>query len=141
MKLKDKTYKKFLEYFENMSKKHDNNEFEIAYSEIQRETGVASITLKKALQVLEEGGVIEVNQGRNTRYGRFRLLISYQDKLNNGVKLEAKGFAGLDNDQIAHHVKNMSNSIELLRQRVRAQEMEISVMLDRLAEIEAKIRD
>ena len=61
MKLKEKTYKKFVDFFEKMAKQHGNNEFEIAYSEIQRDTGVASITLKKGIQVLEQDGVITVS--------------------------------------------------------------------------------
>jgi DNA-binding transcriptional regulator YhcF (GntR family) len=79
MKLKDKTYKKFVDYFEKMAKKHDEEVFEIAYSEIQRETGVASITLKKAIQIMENDGVIQVHPGRNTRYGRFRYLLNKKE--------------------------------------------------------------
>ncbi len=83
MKLKEKTYKKFVEFFEKMSKKNgNNNEFEIAYSEIQRDIGVASITLKKGLQILEDEGIILVSPGRNTRYGRFKYLLD--NKNNSG---------------------------------------------------------
>ena len=136
MKLKDKTYRKFINYFEKMSEKNNNEEFEVAYSEIQRATGVASITLKKAIQVLEEEGIIKVNKGRNTRYGRFQYLLNKKDLLtNNKVTLE------LDRNEksVAEQLKALSNQIEQLRQRLRTQEMTISVILDRLAELEDKI--
>jgi len=136
LKLKDKTYRKFINYFEKMSEKNNNEEFEVAYSEIQRATGVASITLKKAIQVLEEEGIIKVNKGRNTRYGRFQYLLNKKDLLtNNKVTLE------LDRNEksVAEQLKALSNQIEQLRQRLRTQEMTISVILDRLAELEDKI--
>lgn len=141
MKLKDKTYKKFVEFFEKVAKKHDENEFEIAYSEIQRETGVASITLKKAIQILEDDGIIAVDQGRNTRYGKFKYLLNNKD---NNTKDNAKNKDALDQEEVnnqlfSHQIKNMTNLIEQLRQRVRTQEMTISVILDRLAELEDKI--
>lgn len=141
MKLKDKTYKKFLDFFERTSKKHDYQEFEIAYSEIQRETGVASITLKKAIQVLEKDGIIVVNQGRNTRYGRFRYLLNSKDIVPKEIA-KNKDFSDFDevnNQQIVYQLKNMSNHLEQLRQRVRTQEMTISVILERLAELEDRV--
>jgi len=141
LKLKDKTYKKFVEFFEKVAKKHDENEFEIAYSEIQRETGVASITLKKAIQILEDDGIIAGDQGRNTRYGKFKYLLNNK---NNNIKDNAKNKDTLDQEEVnnqlvIHQIKNMTNLIEQLRQRVRTQEMTISVILDRLAELEDKI--
>ncbi|MGI6449730.1 MAG: hypothetical protein ACOX3R_05350 [Desulfitobacteriia bacterium] len=143
MKLKDKTYKKFMDFFDKTSKKHDEIEFEIAYSEIQRETGVASITLKKAIQILEKDGIIQVSQGRNTRYGRFRYLLNNKDN-NSKDSLNLKNRDVLDPDEVntqllVCQLKNMSNLIEQLRQRVRTQEMTISVILDRLAEVEDKV--
>jgi predicted transcriptional regulator len=143
LKLKDKTYKKFMDFFDKTSKKHDEIEFEIAYSEIQRETGVASITLKKAIQILEKDGIIQVSQGRNTRYGRFRYLLNNKDN-NSKDSLNLKNRDVLDPDEVntqllVCQLKNMSNLIEQLRQRVRTQEMTISVILDRLAEVEDKV--
>ncbi|RNC29751.1 MAG: hypothetical protein AWM53_00369 [Candidatus Dichloromethanomonas elyunquensis] len=142
MKLKDKTYKKFVDYFDKISKKYDDSEFEIAYSEIQRETGVASITLKKALQILEKDGIILMNQGRNTRYGKFKFLankaVSSKDQ---GI---IKNLDSVDDEetminQLFSQIKNMSGVIEQLRQRIRTEEMTISVILDRLAEVEDKL--
>ncbi len=140
LKLKDKTYKKFIDCFEKLSKKNDNKEFEVAYSEIQSETGVASITLKKAIQILEEEGIIAVGQGRNTRYGKFKYLNQMQDtniqenKKTSEVKADETNIAVL-----MEQIKTMSNLIEQLRQRIRTQEMSTSVLQDRVAEIEDKI--
>lgn len=142
MKLKDKTYKKFVDFFEKMSKKHEENEFEIAYSEIQRETGVASITLKKAIQILEDDGIIHVNQGRNSRYGKFEYLLNKNIITKEMVAPKNKEMIDIEeanNQSFLHQIKNMSNHIEQLRQRVRTQEMTISVILDRLAELEDKL--
>lgn len=143
LKLKDKTYKKFVDFFEKMSKKHDESEFEIAYSEIQRETGVASITLKKAIQILEDDGIILVNQGRNTRYGKFKYLLSNKDSYsreNNSLKNKATVDQDeMDIEYLVHQVKAMTSLVEQLRQRIRTQEMTISVILDRMAEVEDKI--
>jgi len=138
VKLKDKTYKKFVIYFEKIAKKQDENEFEIAYSEIQRETGVASITLKKAIQVMEKDGIVEVTPGRNTRYGRFRYLLNKPD--SNSKELSAKNKDNLSEeasiDSLYLQIKNLTTTIEQLRQRVRTQEMSISVIQDRIAELE-----
>lgn len=143
MKLKDKTYHKFLEYFEKVSKKHDEDEFEIAYSEIQRETGVASITLKKALQIMEDDRVIEISPGRNTRYGKIRYLNKTNNMTakNNFMKTVVMSAAHEDNNNGALQMKNMASLVEQLRQRVRTQEMTISVILDRLAELEDKFHN
>ncbi|HHV64169.1 MAG TPA: hypothetical protein GXX46_03720 [Peptococcaceae bacterium] len=144
MKLKDKTYNKFVDFFDKMAKKHDDMEFEIAYSEIQRATGVASITLKKAIQILEQDGIIQVSQGRNTRYGRFKFLLNNKNNssressnIKNKEFLEGDEF---NTELLICQLKNMSNLIEQLRQRMRTQEMTISVILDRLAEVEDRIK-
>lgn len=142
MKLKDKTYHKFLEFFEKVSKKQDEEEFEIAYSEIQRETGVASITLKKALQILEEDKVIEIGPGRNTRYGKIRYLNKVNNsstKHNNPKTIVMSAIHEENINNGALQMKNMVSLVEQLRQRVRTQEMTISVILDRLAELEDKV--
>lgn len=139
MKLKDKTYKKFVDYFEKMAQKHDEEVFELAYSEIQRETGVASITLKKAIQIMENDGVIQVHPGRNTRYGRFRYLLNKKESNHKDLSYKGKDFNGdLSLSDTAQRIKNMSTIIDQLKQRVRTQEMTISVILDRLAELEDK---
>lgn len=119
-----------------MSEKNNYEEFEVAYSEIQRETGVASITLKKAIRVLEEDGIIKVNQGRNTRYGRFQYLI---DKKGFSANSKVPFESGQNENVVTEEMRNISNQIEQLRQRVRTQEMTISVILDRLAELEDRI--
>lgn len=127
-----------------MAKQHGNNEFEIAYSEIQRDTGVASITLKKGIQVLEQDGVITVSPGRNTRYGKFKYLLysnkntlSQSDALNRKPDKQEEGDLAL----LTKQQKNMQTSIEQLRLRIRTQEMAISVILDRLAELEDQVRN
>jgi len=146
LKLKEKTYKKFLQFFEKTALKHDGNEFEIAYSEIQRETGVASITLKKGIQVLEEDGVIQVSAGRNTRYGKFKFLLDTPgNKVNevnpssNHKEINSSDEIGSIN-QLADQLKSLHILVEQLRLRIRTQEMTISVILDRLAELEDKTR-
>ncbi len=145
MKLKEKTYKKFVEFFERMSNKHDETEFEIAYSEIQRETGVANITLKKGIQVLEADGVIHVSPGRNTRYGKFKYL--FNNKSDKAKEPNSSGhyrdISYFDEENISSLInqqKNMHILIEQLRLRIRTQEMTISVILDRLAELEDRVR-
>lgn len=141
VKLKDKTYKKFVDFFEKMAKKNDENEFEIAYSEIQRETGVASITLKKAIQIMEQDGIVQVSPGRNTRYGKFKYLL---DSYNSSKDLSAKNRDEVDGvsnlESILAQLKTMTTAIDQLRQRVRTQEMTISVLLDRIAELEDNIK-
>ncbi|NLI93661.1 MAG: hypothetical protein GX434_16155 [Peptococcaceae bacterium] len=146
MKLKDKTYKRFIDFFDKISKKYDDSEFEIAYSEIQRETGVASITLKKALQILEKDGIILMSQGRNTRYGKFKYLINNQNNneaasKEQGTLKDKDNVDGEENNmvQLLSQMKTMSSIVEQLRQRIRTQEMTISVILDRLAEVEDKL--
>ncbi|ADY56361.1 hypothetical protein Sgly_2068 [Syntrophobotulus glycolicus DSM 8271] len=140
MKLKDKTYKKFIDCFEKLAKKNEGKEFEAAYSEIQMETGVASITLKKAIQILEEDGIIAVEQGRNTRYGKFKYLNETRD----GADKEKNKFSEIKTDPdnvevLIGQIKSMSNLLEQLRQRIRTQEMTISVLQDRVADVEDKL--
>ena len=138
MKLKDKTYKKFVVFFERMAKKHDENEFEIAYSEIQRETGVASITLKKAIRVMENDGIVELSPGRNTRYGRFRYLLNKSESGSKELSVKNRDTLSeeVSIDSLSLQIKSMMTTIDQLRQRVRTQEMSISVIQDRIAELE-----
>ena len=79
MRLKEKTHRKFVQFFEKISSMYRGEDFELAYSDIQRETGAASVTLKRAIQALAEDGVIEVHSGRNSRYARFRYLLPVQE--------------------------------------------------------------
>jgi len=146
LKLKEKTYKKFVEFFTKTSRRHGDNEFEIAYSEIQRDTGVASITLKKGIQILADDGVISVSQGRNTRYGKFKLLLNNRVNTNRETDLSIndKDMSSSDEDTISlmkNQQKNINVVIEQLRLRIRTQEMTISVILDRLAELEDRIKN
>ncbi|MDI6879962.1 MAG: IclR family transcriptional regulator, partial [Desulfitobacteriaceae bacterium] len=71
MGLRDKTQRKFVEFFENMARMYEGAEFEVAYSQIQRDTGSANSTLKRALRTMVEEGVLKIELGRNSRYGRF----------------------------------------------------------------------
>ncbi|MGI5902021.1 MAG: hypothetical protein ACOX7U_06055 [Desulfitobacteriia bacterium] len=142
MKLKEKTYKKFIQFFDKMVAQHGTNEFEIAYSDIQRGTEVASITLKKGLKVLERDGVIAVSPGRNTRYGRIKYLLSnsgYQDPEKQELASRPESDEKICLDDLITEYKNVNLIIENLRSRVRTQEMAISVLQDRLAELEDRI--
>jgi transcription initiation factor IIE alpha subunit len=75
LRLREKTHQKFVKFFENISSIYQGKDFELAYSDIQRETGAASVTLRRAIQALAEVGVIEVHPGRNSRHARFRYLL------------------------------------------------------------------
>ncbi|KLU62244.1 hypothetical protein CEB3_c14640 [Peptococcaceae bacterium CEB3] len=74
MKLRERTQRKFMDFFEEKAQMHQGEPFELAYSEIQRETGAASVTLKRAIHALVEDQVLEVEPGRNSRYGKFHYL-------------------------------------------------------------------
>jgi len=153
LRLKEKTHRKFVEFFEKISSMYHGKDFELAYSDIQRETGAASVTLKRAIQALAEDGVIEVNSGRNSRYARFRYLLPIQESeqkssevvlnqtgksedLSNGEKHQAGGTL----EAINVDITELTQLVDHLRRRVRNQEMSIALLQDRLAEIEDKIR-
>lgn len=152
MRLKEKTHRKFVEFFEKISTMYQGKEFELAYSDIQRETGAASVTLKRAIQALAEDGVIEVQPGRNSRYARFRYLLAVQEKenspeMNNGESPEAEISGHEDNchmeqtlESLTEDVGELTQLVDHLKRRVRNQEMAIALLQDRLAEIEDKIR-
>ncbi|KUO75583.1 MAG: IclR family transcriptional regulator [Desulfosporosinus sp. BRH_c37] len=153
MRLKEKTHRKFVEFFEKISKMYQGKDFELAYSDIQRETGTASVTLKRAIQALAEVGVIEVHAGRNSRYARFRYLLPVQESEEKALEIELNETRNLDdlreeeNSQptgilgaINEDVLELTQLVDHLRRRVRNQEMAIALLQDRLAEIEDKMR-
>lgn len=153
MRLKEKTHRKFVEFFNKISSMYHGKEFELAYSDIQRETGAASVTLKRAIQALAEDGVIEVQPGRNSRYARFRYLLAVQESEQNaseGVLNETgnpeklsegeKSQPGEILEAINVDVTELTQIVDHLRRRVRNQEMAIALLQDRLAEIEDKVR-
>jgi len=153
LRLKEKTHRKFVEFFNKISSMYHGEQFELAYSDIQRETGAASVTLKRAIQALAEDGVIEVLPGRNSRYARFRYLLPVQEskqKTSDGVLNETgnpeewsegeKAQPGGILEAINVDVTELTQIVDHLRRRVRNQEMAIALLQDRLAEIEDKVR-
>ncbi len=143
MRLKEKTHRKFVDFFEKMSNLYQGNEFELAFSDIQRETGAASVTLKRAIQSLEIDRVIKVQPGRNSRYARFQYLssmISTKNSNNTEQDKSNKTQESEDNSkQLGSEVSELTHLVENLRRRVRTQEMTIALLQDRLAEIEDKL--
>lgn len=147
LSLRDKTERKFVEFFEKAARRYEGEAFEVAYSDIQQETGSANVTTKRALQALVEKGVLELQPGRNSRYGRFRYLpykpstrvpgtesgqtaqraseITQEDEVQNGLR-----------EQEVQELGQMTN--QLLR-RVRHQEMAMALLQDRIAELEDKL--
>lgn len=131
---------------------YQGKDFELAYSDIQRETGAASVTLKRAIQALAEDGVIEVSPGRNSRYARFRyLLVTENTEIRSSESGSSdtnasedsnnanKGFPGVSESDL-EDISELIQLVDHLRRRVRNQEMAIALLQDRLAEIEDKIR-
>jgi len=128
-------------------------DFELAYSDIQRETGAASVTLKRAIQALAEDGVIEVHSGRNSRYARFRYLLPVQESEESSSEVvlnETRNLEDSRNEEkpqptrileaINVDVTELTQMVDHLRRRVRNQEMAIALLQDRLAEVEDKMR-
>ena len=153
MRLKEKTHRKFVEFFEKISSMYHGKDFELAYSDIQRETGAASVTLKRAIQALAEDGVIEVHPGRNSRYARFRYLlvsqntegkssevVSDETRTSEDLSNEEKAQPGGISESVNEDVSELTQVVDHLRRRVRNQEMAIALLQDRLAEIEDKMR-
>ncbi|GAB6174816.1 hypothetical protein JCM15765_42940 [Paradesulfitobacterium aromaticivorans] len=160
--LRDKTQKKFLEFFSKMVKIHGSNEFELAYSDIQRETGSANVTLKRALKALTEDGIIKISSGRNSRYGKFNYLLVEKPEPETPAPesvmpepviaepetapayvtqvKEQQGSEQLKQiETLTLDVKELTYFVENLRRRVRTQEMTIALLQDRLAELEDKL--
>jgi len=131
---------------------YQGKEFELAYSDIQRETGTASVTLKRAIQALAEDGVIEVHPGRNSRYARFRYLLATPDlgekssqaqsneTRNSESLIDEQKVSGTGQSSMSEDVNELTHLVDHLRRRIRNQEMAIALLQDRLAEIEDKIR-
>ncbi|HZK85842.1 MAG TPA: IclR family transcriptional regulator [Desulfosporosinus sp.] len=153
MRLKEKTHRKFAEFFEKISKMYQGEDFELSYSDIQRETGAASVTLKRAIQALAEDGMIEVHPGRNSRYARFKYLLPIQDNEEKSAEVVIKGTRNLEAlsdgekrqpietvEAINEDVTELTQLVDHLRRRVRNQEMAIALLQDRLAEIEDIMR-
>ena len=153
LRLKEKTHRKFVQFFEKISSMYHGKDFELAYSDIQRETGAASVTLRRAIQALAEVGVIEVHPGRNSRHARFRYLLPVQEseaKSSEVVLNEAQNLEGPSDEEkpqpggileaINEDVSELTQLVDHLRRRVRNQEMAIALLQDRLAEIEDKMR-
>jgi len=153
LRLKEKTHRKFVEFFENISTMHHGKEFELAYSDIQRETGAASVTLKRAIQALAEDGAIEIHPGRNSRYARFRYLLPVPESEEKSSEVvlnetpnpedisdEEKPKPGRVVEAINEDITELTQLVDHLRRRVRNQEMAIALLQDRLAEIEDKMR-
>ena len=149
MKLKEKTQRKFVNYFEKMSAMHNGQDFELTYSDIHQETGAANVTLKRAIQILAEEGIIEVNPGRNSRYARFRYLpplskneeSSSGNGQNKGDAPVPKNYQTVNTSQdLQENLAEMLQLLEHLRRRVRNQEMAIALLQDRIAELEDKIQ-
>lgn len=150
MRLKEKTHRKFVEFFEKISNMYQGKDFELAYSDIQRETGAASVTLKRAIKALEDDGVIEVQPGRNSRYARFRYLLapletdknSSEDLQNKSERSNNEEFdqSGGNVTTLNEEINELTQLVDHLRRRVRNQEMAIALLQDRLAEIEDKMR-
>lgn len=142
LKLSEKTHEKFIRFFEKTAKMHEGKEFELAYSDIQRQTGTASTTLKRALQALEAEGWLQIKPGRNTRYGCFR-VISVQESTetvqNAELPIQAEENPIEISPQPQGEILDLYNQMENLRRRIRTQEMTIALLQERLAEVEDKL--
>lgn len=145
LSLRDKTERKFVEFFEKTARRYEGDAFEVAYSDIQRETGSANVTTKRALQALVEGGVLEHQAGRNSRYGRFRYLpykpstqtppaASTGETQRTQEITQAEGW-----DDFKLEVQELGLLTNQLLRRVRHQEMAMALLQDRMAELEDKL--
>lgn len=127
---------------------YGGQEFELAFSEIQRETGAANITMKRALESLVAEGWLEVKPGRNSRYGRFSVISKDIEELTpeNVVPAAEEKPSQLlttqsDSEQVNLNAQiyELETIVESLRRRLRTQEMTIALLQDRIAEIEDKL--
>ncbi|MDR0433578.1 MAG: IclR family transcriptional regulator [Gracilibacteraceae bacterium] len=128
MKLKEKTYKKFVDFFAETAQRNQNSAFEVAYADIQRGTGAASITMKKALQVLVEDGVIDTRPGRNSRY----VQVTYQQEPPEANEAEAQS------EPETGVLAELLHVADNLRQRLRTLEIQAANLQERLAYLEDK---
>lgn len=106
MKLRERTQRKFMDFFEKAARMHQGEPFELAYSDIQRETGTASVTLKRAIEALINDQVLEVEPGRNSRYGRFNYLPYQKD--NGEEVLPNADFSQTGSIQEAEELEDLS---------------------------------
>jgi hypothetical protein len=129
---------------------YQGKDFELAYSDIQRETGAASVTLKRAIKALVDDGVIEVEPGRNSRYARFRYLLTppeTEEPSSDDLQNKSENLSDGETDQskenvdvLNEEINELTQLVDHLRRRVRNQEMAIALLQDRLSEIEDKLR-
>lgn len=130
---------------------HEGNEFELAFSEIQRETGAANITMKRALEALEGEGWIEVKPGRNSRYARFQVKAQQtqesppeemkgndQTTSQNSPPFKLPEGEELEKNNVVIQFLELERIVESLRRRLRTQEMTIALLQERVAELEDK---
>lgn len=129
---------------------NEGQEFELAFSEIQRETGAANVTMKRAIESLVHEGWLEVKPGRNSRYGRF-LVVSEDiqglipEKVSPSASIieekpsQTTPQVNPDGVSLTTQVTELENVVENLRRRLRTQEMTIALLQDRIAEIEDKL--
>lgn len=145
MALRDKTNQKFKDFFIKISKMYEGKEFELAFSEIQRETGAANITMKRAIEALVAEGWLEVKAGRNSRYARFLVVSTAHEELTpaeiKSIEEKPNPTKELDSEKSKQNVQiyELENVVESLRRRLRTQEMTIALLQDRIAEIEDKL--
>lgn len=159
MALREKTIQKFKDYLEKETLKNQGREVELSFSQLQRETGSASGTMKRALEALQAEGWLEMKPGRNSRYGIFRIInmghgevvdnkdeVSNKDDKNSATPSEE--FTPdedriqkneLPADGLKERVQELEKIVEGLRKRARTQEMTIALLQDRVAEIEDKL--
>lgn len=139
MKLREKTHEKFISFFEKMSKLYKGQEFEMSYSEIQRETGTASVTLKRALQSLEADGWLEIKPGRNTRCARFQVVSAQESAKEVESQKTPEETPPEQTPNPQWEINDLFYQVENLRRRIRTQEMTIALLQERLAEVEDKL--
>lgn len=146
MALRDNTNQKFKDFFLKISKMYGGKEFELAFSEIQRETGAANITMKRAIEALVAEEWLEVKAGRNSRYARFLVVSQAIEEVTPEKVLPAEeklNYSTPESDCETNNfnvrINELENVTENLRRRLRTQEMTIALLQDRIAEIEDKL--
>lgn len=119
--------------------------------------------MKRALEALAAEGWLEINPGRNSRYGLFKLLqpetnsedistpISelssapdYESSAPDPAPAQESDFhvtSAMDSDQreLQAKIYELEHLVDGLRRRIRTQEMTIALLQDRMAEIEDKL--
>lgn len=145
--LRDKTNQKFKDFFLKLFIMHEGQDFELAYSEIQRKTGAANVTMKRAIESLVEEGWFEVKPGRNSRYARFVLSAQEMARLfpekavqDTAEEVSPPALAPTVTQPASLEVQvlELESVVESLRRRLRTQEMAIAILQDRMAELEDK---